>query len=162
MQLSQSNRPVRTCSRKLYHKVNIDQFWKLSSISKSVRNSWRNWMLVCYFTVQIKIRFRRSTQQLGIIKRVLYDALKKNKATGIHNSLQTTCGVRFNNCVGSIYQTLQSELDIVKNSAIRFICKLKVRSSVTQVLEQGCSTGGPGAGCGPPPNFIRPPESLPV
>ena len=29
-------------------------------------------------------------------------------------------------------------------------------------LEQGCSTGSPGAGCGPSHNFIRPPETLPV
>ena len=29
-------------------------------------------------------------------------------------------------------------------------------------VEQGCSTGGPGVGCGPPLKFIRPPETLPV
>ena len=31
---------------------------------------------------------------------------------------------------------LQSELDIVQNSEIRFICKLKVRNSVTQALQK--------------------------
>ena len=26
----------------------------------------------------------------------------------------------------------------------------------TNILDQGCSTGGPGAGCGPPLQFLRP------
>ena len=70
-----------------------------------------------------------------MMKRVLYDETEKAKLL----AYTTLCRPQVE-YASTIWDTstkqLQHELDMVQNGAIRFICKLKGRDSVTEALEK--------------------------
>ena len=122
---------------------------------------------------------------LGLLKSTLWHADVRTRLI----AYKTLCRSLLKYASDAWYPHLAKDmyaLEMVQNRAVRFISSLKGVVSVSgereqlslqtpeerrtnsrlntlmKVLDQGCSTGGPGAGCGPPPNFIRPPETLPV
>ena len=87
------------------------------------------------FYKHIQSKTRRAIQQLGMIKRVLYGAPEKPKLLACTTLFRQH--VEYASTVWDLStKQLQPELDMVQNSAIRIICKLKRRDSVTEALEK--------------------------
>ena len=88
------------------------------------------------FDKHIQSKTRRARQQLGMIKRALYNNAPK-KAKLLEYTTLCRPHVEYASTVWNLStKQLQHELDMVQVSAIRFICKLKRKDSVTEALEK--------------------------
>ena len=83
------------------------------------------------FDKRILSKTRRARQQLGMIKRVLYDAPEKAKLL----AYTALCGICID-LVGSIYETTAARTRHGAKWCYSIICKHKGRDSVTEALEK--------------------------
>lgn len=86
------------------------------------------------FDKHIDSKARRARQQLGMIKRVLYEAPEKAKLLA-YTSLCRPHIEYASTVWDPSTKLLQHELEMVQNNALRFICKLKGRDSITKALD---------------------------
>ena len=87
------------------------------------------------FDKHIQFKTRRARQQLGMIKRVLYDTPEKAKPLA-YTRLCRPHLEHTSTLWDPSAKQLQHELDMMQNDAIQFICKLKGRDGVTGALEK--------------------------
>jgi hypothetical protein len=87
------------------------------------------------FNSHIAAKTCRARQQLGMIKRVLYDAPEKAKLIAYTSlcrpHVEYACTVW-----DPSSKSLQHDLEMIQNNAIRFICKIKGRESITTARDK--------------------------